>query len=159
MEDEIAQRIQNGLAVVDLDAALLVRTVTEDDISTGVDARPSEGDGIVRRLVQGGAALVIVHRHDHPVRHAPRVANPAQIQRDIRFVRDAGFVICRTAHERLTEKRDLRCSVAKPRTETQSLSDFAQRVELRGRHRVHDRVAYRIRAGPALIGPRGSPAR
>ena len=86
LDDEVAERVEDRLALVELDAAIQVRAVAEHDVGPRVDGPVGEFDGEVRRVLAGGARLVAVHRDDHPVRELARLGDPAEVELQVERV-------------------------------------------------------------------------
>ena len=78
LEDEVAEAVQDRCALVDLDGAQRVRSVSHEDRGAGIHHRPREGDqelGGLHAAVGPRRAFVGVDRHHHVVGLAAGVAH------------------------------------------------------------------------------------
>ena len=79
LENEIAETVEDGFAVVDLHRPRNMRAMTQKRVSTSVNTRSRKGLQELRRIIRGVATLVAVERHKHPVGHPAGVLDPLQV--------------------------------------------------------------------------------
>ena len=86
LQDEIAEPIENRPSLVDLDPAVLMRARAHENVGAGVHHCMEHGDGVFLRLITRN--VLVVHRYDDPLRHAPGVMDPLEHAVEIRLVRN-----------------------------------------------------------------------
>ena len=91
LQDEVADAVEDGPALVNLDAAVLVRAGARDHVRARVDHGVVHDPGVLGRLVS--RYVLVVHGDDHPLRHAPRVADALERALQVGRVRIGMFFV------------------------------------------------------------------
>ena len=76
----------SGLSIGAIGESIVVRDGIIENVGAGVHHRVEHGDGVVLRLVAWD--VLVVHRYDDPLRHAPRVVDPLEHAVEVRLVRN-----------------------------------------------------------------------
>src|SRR5262245_55672569 len=116
LHDQVADRIEDRLAVVELDPERRVRAVADEDVGAGIDRGAREGAGEIgglgelalglRRHQARVAILMAVEVEHHPVGLPARLAHGTQVALDVGLVALARDLEAVAAHERLVQQRD-----------------------------------------------------
>src|SRR5215510_12792025 len=116
LHDQIADRIEDRLALVELDPERRVRAVADEDVGAGIDRgagkRAGEIGGLGELALGLGrdeacvAIFVAVEVEHHPVGLPARLAHGAQVALDVSFIAFARDLEAVAAHEGLVQQRD-----------------------------------------------------
>ena len=131
LEDEVAETVEDGPVLVNLQASCDVGAVPDEHVGALVNAGAGEVHKELRRLVAVSAAFVAVYGDHHPVCHASRVSHPFQV------VVEVAPVELGADAELLAEREDL---VQKDEAGVGVLGNGAGMLE------VAERVALRLQA-------------
>src|SRR5215470_16886748 len=116
LHDQVADRIKDRLALVELDSERRMRAVADEDIGAGIDRQSREGAGEIRGLGElalslgrdeaGMAIFVAVEVEHDPIGLPARLPDPAQIVLDVGLVAFARDLEAVAAHEGFVQQRD-----------------------------------------------------